>query len=88
MIKLRWESKIDISTKVVRITKLYCYQIHVNKKTLACVAQMRGLTTSLANLHKTRFILYFPNQNICNHLKAFKGQDNPQMITTTQILGW
>jgi hypothetical protein len=41
-----------------------------------------------ANLYKASFILCFPNQNIFNHLKAFKGQDNPQMITTTEILGW
>jgi hypothetical protein len=41
-----------------------------------------------ANLHKASFILYFLNQNIFNHLKTLKGQDNPQMITTTHILGW
>jgi hypothetical protein len=40
-----------------------------------------------ANLHKASFILYFTNQNIFNHLKTFNGQDNPQMITTAQILG-
>jgi hypothetical protein len=45
------------------------------------------LVDQLANLHKASFILYFPNQNIFNHLKTFKGQDNPKMITTTQILG-
>jgi hypothetical protein len=28
------------------------------------------------------------NQNIFNPLKNFKGQDDSQMITTTQILGW
>jgi hypothetical protein len=39
------------------------------------------------NLHKANFILHFRNQNFFNHLKTFKGQDNPQLITTTQILG-
>jgi hypothetical protein len=29
----------------------------------------------------------FHIKKILNHLKIFKGQDNPQVITTTQILG-
>jgi hypothetical protein len=41
----------------------------------------------LAELHKANFILSFSNQNFLNLQKTFKGQDNPQVKTTTYLQG-